>query len=309
MPKRRVMSAATMRAVETMSARVSARGTSRERMWMVTGTTASAATRSSSPAAPAPPQCARERAEKFGVAGKREAGVVERRLGDRVGDDRARLAGSHVADRALDRFDRRGARRRDRARRASRRRARERDDRQRAVERRRAPRRASTSRSGTSSAEPPRQCAQRARDRRARRTARRSPRARSQARKRQFRADAGGVAHRQRERRRRGARRSWMPRRSQPTSAHCRPRWCVRAPILATADDEPSTARPSVRSVIWTSMRLIADRRTIDATRSTDRSTSSSSSTFSVVQSSLVAEAEAVIRSDRSSGVCWPGRS
>ena len=43
----------------------------------------------------------------FGMPGEREAGLVERRLGDRVGDDRPRLAPAHRGDRAGDRFDRR----------------------------------------------------------------------------------------------------------------------------------------------------------------------------------------------------------
>ena len=50
----------------------------------------------------------RERAEIFGMAGKGEAGFIEGLLGDRVGHDRARGAGSDISDRALDQFDRRG---------------------------------------------------------------------------------------------------------------------------------------------------------------------------------------------------------
>ena len=48
----------------------------------------------------------RELGEKFGVAGLGEAGAVEHRLGDRIGDDRVRAPGEHVGDRAADRRDR-----------------------------------------------------------------------------------------------------------------------------------------------------------------------------------------------------------
>ena len=50
----------------------------------------------------------REFAEKFGVAGMGEAGLVERLLGDRIGDDRLRGARADIADGAFDQFDSRG---------------------------------------------------------------------------------------------------------------------------------------------------------------------------------------------------------
>ena len=79
-------------------------------MWIVIGTTASAGDQIIiTGCAGAAPVALGERAEIFGVAGKLEAGVVERRLGDRIGDDGARAApDSDVADGALDRLDRRG---------------------------------------------------------------------------------------------------------------------------------------------------------------------------------------------------------
>ena len=76
---------------------------------MVTGTTASAGDQIIiTGCAGAAPIALGERAEELGVAGKLEAGVVERRLGDRIGDDGARRAGLHQADGAFDRLDRRG---------------------------------------------------------------------------------------------------------------------------------------------------------------------------------------------------------
>ena len=47
----------------------------------------------------------RQRAQELGVAGMAEAGVVERLLGDRVGDDGAGEAGADIADGARDRLD------------------------------------------------------------------------------------------------------------------------------------------------------------------------------------------------------------
>ena len=80
-------------------------------MWIVTGTVlssgpASIITGLRRRAGP----CRRQRAEELGVAGMAEAGVVERLLVDRIGDDRRRRAGADVADRARDRLDHRRAR-------------------------------------------------------------------------------------------------------------------------------------------------------------------------------------------------------
>lgn len=47
-----------------------------------------------------------QRREKFRVAGMREAGGVEHMLGDRIGDERARLAANDEFHSALDRSDR-----------------------------------------------------------------------------------------------------------------------------------------------------------------------------------------------------------
>ena len=43
--------------------------------------------------------------EIFGMAGKAEAGIVERLLGDRAGDDRGGAAGEDVVDGAVDGLD------------------------------------------------------------------------------------------------------------------------------------------------------------------------------------------------------------
>ena len=190
-------------------------------MWMVTGTTASIGDQIIITGCDgAAPVTLRERAEKFGVAGKREAGGVERRLGDRVGDDRARLA--------------RLARSRPRARSI------------------RSPRRAkagsgapasasaraASGTTGSARAKAPRELV-RARPRRSERqepsrrakasSARGSASAKNGAgaalarkpgAQHQFRADAGGIAHRQGERRRRAARR-WIAQ-TAVTAAHGR---------------------------------------------------------------------------------------
>ena len=140
-----------------------------------------------------------ELAEKFGVAGKLEAGGVERRLGDRIGDDGARCAGLYRSDGAFDRFDRRGGE-------VGARRARfcvgaggERSDRQRAREDGGGlAGRALGDRHGE--VEPARQAGERGRVGE-NEEGRRSGVAREPGAQRQFRADAGGVAHRHGERR------------------------------------------------------------------------------------------------------------
>ena len=143
-----------------------------------------AATRSSSPASTAPPQRRRVRPEiRYGRDG--EAGVVERLLGDRVGDDRARGAGSRHSStaRSID-SSVGGGEARDRARRD---RASacvdQRHDGQRASENLRPPAPASTTSIGRVEPELARPSRAARRGRRARRTARRGsrPRARREA--------------------------------------------------------------------------------------------------------------------------------
>ena len=106
MPKRPARSAAVMRAVATISSVVSAFGTSASAMWMVTGTVRRSGPASIITGVASTPLCARRQMRQiFGVAGKAEAGIVERLLGDRAGDDGRGVAGKAVGDGAVDGLD------------------------------------------------------------------------------------------------------------------------------------------------------------------------------------------------------------
>ena len=80
-------------------------------MWIVTGTTASSGDQIIITGSAGPPQARASSPRNSVWPGWRKAGVVQRLLGDGVGDDGAGLAAAHVADGALDRFqDRRRSR-------------------------------------------------------------------------------------------------------------------------------------------------------------------------------------------------------
>ncbi len=107
-PKRRRSSPATMRPVSTIRSSVSASATSRERN--MDGDRHRPQLRPGQHhhrlARPAGPR-GRQGAEELGMPGMLEAGIVERLLVDRIGDQRGGGPGAHVADRPGDRLDHR----------------------------------------------------------------------------------------------------------------------------------------------------------------------------------------------------------